>query len=98
MTRGEIIVRDRKGGKDRRMPLSLSLREALQQQRERALVLHAAGLVVGTGRVFLPHAPARKYPNADAEPGWQYPLPSARQSGDPHSGWSGRHHVSEEVL
>ncbi|RZA26521.1 MAG: integron integrase, partial [Proteobacteria bacterium] len=69
--RGEIVVRDGKGGKDRRVPLPLSLREALQRQRERALVVHAADLAAGTGRVFLPHALARKYPNADAEPGWQ---------------------------
>ncbi|APP76224.1 integron integrase [Xanthomonas vesicatoria] len=96
--RGEIVVRDGKGGKDRRVPLPRSLKEVLQRQRERALLLHAADLAAGTGRVFLPHALARKYPNAGAEPGWQYLFPSARQSRDPRSGRVGRHHVSEEVL
>ncbi|MCD0245868.1 integron integrase [Xanthomonas melonis] len=96
--RGEIVVHDGKGGKDRRVPLPLSLRDTLLRQRERALVMHAADLVAGTGRVFLPHALARKYPNADAEPGWQYLFPSARQSRDARSGRVGRHHVSEEVL
>lgn len=96
--RGEIVVRDGKGGKDRRVPLPLSLRDALLRQRERALAVHAADLAAGTGRVFLPHALARKYPNADAEPGWQYLFPSARQSRDPRSGRWGRHHVSEEIL
>ncbi|MDG4494266.1 tyrosine-type recombinase/integrase [Xanthomonas vesicatoria] len=62
------------------------------------MLLHAADLAAGTGRVFLPHALARKYPNAGAEPGWQYLFPSARQSRDPRSGRVGRHHVSEEVL
>lgn len=96
--RGEIVVHDGKGGKDRRVPLPLSLRDTLLRQRERALVMHAADLAAGTGRVFLPHALARKYPNADAEPGWQYLFPSARQSRDARSGRVGRHHVSEEVL
>ncbi|APO96129.1 integron integrase [Xanthomonas vesicatoria] len=96
--RGEIVVRDGNGGKDRRVPLPRSLKEVLQRQRERALLLHAADLAAGTGRVFLPHALARKYPNAGAEPGWQYLFPSAHQSRDPRSGRVGRHHVSEEVL
>ncbi len=96
--RGEIVVRDGKGGKDRRVPLPHSLREALQRQRERALLVHAADLAAGAGRVFLPHALARKYPNADIEPGWQYLFPSVRRSQDPRSGRPGRHHVSEEIL
>ncbi|MFO3706951.1 integron integrase [Xanthomonas codiaei] len=95
--RGEIVVRDGKGGKGRRVPLPLSLREALQRQRERALLVHAADLA-GAGRVFLPHALARKYPNADVEPGWPYLFPSARRSRDPRSGRPGRHHVFEEIL
>ncbi|MBB3825076.1 integrase [Xanthomonas arboricola] len=41
---------------------------------------------------------ARKYPNADVEPGWQYLFPSVRRSRDPRSGLLGRHHVSEEIL
>lgn len=96
--RAEIVVRDGKGGKDRRVPLPLSLRDALLRQRERALAVHAADPAAGVGRVFLPHALARKSPNADAEPGWQYLFPSARRSRDPRSGRVGRHHGSEEVL
>ncbi|MBB3801048.1 integron integrase [Xanthomonas arboricola] len=96
--RCEIVVHDGKGGKDRRVPLPHSLREALQRQRERALLVHAADLAAGAGRVFLPHALARKYPNADFEPGWQYLFPSVRRSRDPRSGRPGRHHVSEEIL
>ncbi|PPU37959.1 recombinase XerD [Xanthomonas sp. CFBP 7912] len=95
VARGEIVVRN---GKDRRVPLPHSLREALQWQRERALLVHAAELAAGAGRVFLPHALARKYPNADIEPGWQYLFPSVRRSQDPRSGRPGRHHVSEEIL
>lgn len=98
MVRGEIVVRDGKGGKDRRVPPPHSLRGELMQQRERALLLHAADLAEGAGRVFLPHALARKYPNANVEPGWQYLFLAARRSVDPRSGRVGRHHVSEAVL
>ncbi|MCC8468958.1 integron integrase [Xanthomonas phaseoli] len=96
--RGEMLVRDGKGGKDRRVPLPHSLRKALQRKRERALLVHVADLAAGAGRVFLPHALARKYPNADVEPGWHYLFPSARRSRDPRSGRPGRHHVFEEIL
>jgi site-specific recombinase XerC len=80
------------------VPLPRSLRGELMQQRARALLLHAADLAEGAGRVFLPHALARKYPNADVAPGWQYLFPAARRSVDPCSGRVGRHHVSEETL
>lgn len=96
--RGEIVVRDGKGGKDRRVPLPASLRAELERQRQRALLLHAGDLDAGAGRVHLPHALARKYPNADVESGWQYLFPAARLSTDPRSGRIGRHHVAEEVL
>ncbi|WP_369978637.1 integron integrase [Xanthomonas bundabergensis] len=96
--RGEIVVRDGKGGKDRRVPLPTRLREALLRQRDRALLLHAADLAEGAGRAYLPHALARKYPNAEVESGWQYLFPAAHRSVDPRSGRVGRHHVSEEVL
>ncbi len=96
--RGEITVRDGKGGKDRRVPLPVSLRPDLERQRAHALVQHATDRASGGGRVHLPHALARKYPGADLEPGWQYLFPSARLSTDPRTGRTGRHHVSEEVL
>lgn len=97
-TRGEIVVRDGKGGKDRRVPLPASLQAELERQRMRALLQHAADCEHGHGRVHLPHALARKYPGADREPGWQYLFPSARVSNDPRTGRVGRHHVSEEIL
>ncbi len=96
--RGEICVRDGKGGKDRRVPLPDSLRGRLARQCEHVLSLHRHDLGQGLGRVHLPHALARKYPRADAEPGWQYLFPSLRTSTDPLTGRSGRHHASEEGL
>src|SRR3546814_4354904 len=62
--RGEIVVRNGKGGKDRRVPLPLRLREPLQAAIERARLQHAVDLAEGFGEVWLPHALARKFPNA----------------------------------
>jgi integron integrase len=96
--RHEILVRDGKGGKDRRTMLPGSLAQPLREAIARALRLHAADLAQGHGRVWLPHALARKYPNAAAEPGWQYVFPSDDLSKDPRSGVMRRHHVGEEAL
>ena len=48
--------------------------------------------------MFLPHALARKYPQAPTEWGWQYVFPSARLAVDPRSGAIRRHHVHENGL
>ncbi|UWX03481.1 integron integrase [Pseudoxanthomonas sp. NC8] len=60
----EILVRDGKGGKDRRTVLPRSLVEPLQRELERVRLLHDRDLGAGGGRVWLPHALARKYPSA----------------------------------
>lgn len=96
--RVEICVRSGKGNKDRRVPLPLSLRERLLQQRQRALHMHQADLAAGWGSVGLPAALARKYPGAATEPGWQYLFPAGTLSRDPRSGRTGRHHLGEEVV
>ena len=75
--RGCIVVRDGKGGKDRMTMLPIQLREALHDAVSRALSMHAADVRDGFGAVFLPHALARKYPNAAQEAGWQYVFPAA---------------------
>ncbi|GAA3930348.1 hypothetical protein GCM10022229_24940 [Luteimonas lutimaris] len=96
--RGEIVVRSGKGGKDRRVPLPQKLREPLQAAIERACLLHASDTAAGLGEVWLPHALARKYPNAARETGWQYVFPSPRLSADPRSGSQRRHHVDDSML
>ena len=96
--RGEIAVRNGKGGKDRRVPLPRRLREPLQAAIERTCLLHASDLAEGLGEVWLPHALARKYPNAARETGWQYVFPSPQLSIDPRSGRKRRHHVDDSVL
>jgi len=96
--RGEICVRNGKGGKDRRVPLPRKLRDPLADRMQRVRILHAQDVAEGHGRVWLPHALARKYPNAAAEFGWQYMFPAAHRSTDPRSGEVRRHHVDESTL
>ena len=96
--RNEICVRDGKGGKDRRVPLPRKLREPLSARLQRVRILHALDVVAGRGRVWLPHALARKYPNAPVELGWQYLFPAAQLSTDPRNGEVRRHHVDESTL
>lgn len=96
--RGEIVVREGKGGKDRRVPLPKRLRDPLHERIERTRVVHAQDLAAGLGRVWLPDALVRKHANAATELGWQYVFPAARVSVDPRDGTKRRHHVDEAVL
>lgn len=96
--RNEIVVRDGKGGKDRRTVLPMALVTGLKQQVERVRLLHVADLRAGFGNVWLPHALERKYPGAPREPGWQYLFASDRRSRDPRDGIERRHHLDDGVL
>ncbi len=89
----EIIVRQGKGGKDRRTLLPQSLCSGLEQQVEYVKRIHAVDLAEGYGEVFLPEALARKYPNASHETGWQFLFPNRAPSPDPRTGVIRRHHV-----
>jgi integron integrase len=94
----QIVVRDGKGQKDRVVPLPQRLVEPLQQHLAMVKRLHQADLAQGYGTVYMPHALARKYPQAPTEWRWQYVFPSARRSADPRSGAIRRHHVHENGL
>lgn len=96
--RNEIVVRDGKGGKDRRTILPQSLRAALLAQADEARRVHARDIEAGHGEAWLPHALARKYPDAAREIGWQYLFPAPRRSVDPRGGAVRRHHVDEKGL
>ena len=96
--RGEITVRDGKGGKDRRTVLPRSLVEPLQVEVERVRLLHATDTAAGFGAVWMPHALARKYVNGPRELGWQYVFPALRRSLDPRDDTERRHHVDAEFV
>lgn len=98
LARHEITVREGKGGKDRKTVLPERLRPALQAQVDTVRVLHARDLEAGFGAASLPYALARKYRNAERDPGWQYVFPAARRAVDPADGREKRHHLDESVL
>lgn len=94
----KIYVRGGKGGKDRTTLLPKNIRAALQEQIDTATKLHQSDLEEGFGRVYLPGALSRKYPNANKETGWQYLFPAKNLSIDPRSGRKMRHHVLESGI
>jgi integron integrase len=94
----EILIRDAKGGKDRRTMLPARLREPLLRQRDGALALHARDVSQGYGEVWMPFALARKYPGSSRDARWQYLFPAGRRSPDPHDGRWKRGHVNEKLL
>ena len=96
--RGEILVREGKGNKDRRTLLPAVVRQPLREHLERVRALHQRDLAEGFGRVVLPEALERKYVNAAAEWGWQWVFPSVNRCVDPRSGIERRHHQDESGL
>ena len=96
--RMEITVRHGKGGKDRMTLLPKASVEALRVQIESSRLLHQKALEEGTCFVHLPHALARKYPNAGRELAWQYIFASTQLSKDPRTGNVGRHHIHERGI
>ncbi|NIQ98508.1 MAG: integron integrase [Desulfuromonadales bacterium] len=94
----QITVRDGKGQKDRVTMLPETLVPSLQKQIERVKGLHGEDLADGWGKVYLPQALARKFPNADREIGWQYVFPAGKRALDPRSDVYRRHHIHESTL
>lgn len=94
----QIVVRDGKGEKDRVTLLPTSLIEPLQKHLAEVKKIHTRDLEQGNGRVGLPYALARKYPNVDREWGWQYAFPSATLAKEKETGLMRRWHMSESTL
>ena len=91
---GVIMIRDGKGGKDRRAILPVSLVGTLRTQVDWVRALHKKDLANGHGEVDLPFALSRKLRGAGTDPLWQYLFPSQRLSEDPReSGVWRRHHI-----
>lgn len=92
-----IMVRDGKGGKDRRTMLPLGLKDLLKQHLIRIKLIHEKDLKEGFGEVYLPYALDGKYPHASKTWGWQYVFPSGTLAKDPRSQRIGRHHMDESA-
>jgi len=94
----QITVRDGKGFRERVTLLPDRLIKPLRLQLQRAKELHKQDLAKGRGRVHLPYALGRKYPNAARAWVWQYVFPAPKLSVDPRSHETQRHHVQEKNL
>lgn len=102
--RREIVIREGKGNKDRVTVLPENLIAPLQAQLVKARALHEKDLAAGLGRVYLPHALAVKYPQADRSWAWQWVFPSPVRAIDPRPDartgelLERRHHVYPESV
>ena len=96
--RSQIVVRRGKGQKDRRTMLPVAVREPLATHLGEVRRQHQSDLAAGLGRVVLPFALDRKYPNAPTEWGWQFVFPAARICRDPRWGPPTRFHLHESVV
>ncbi len=96
--RGEILIRDGKGAKDRVTMLPESLASPLQAYLLQRRALFDDDSRLGKASVYLPDALERKYLNAATDWIWQYIFPSGSFSIDPRSGVERRHHIDEKLL
>ncbi len=96
--RGEITVREGKGDKDRVTTMPQAVIRPLQEHLQRVRAIHQQDLADGYGRVELPNALARKYPNANREWAWQFVFPQENRWVNAKTGEQGRHHVHESLV
>ncbi len=96
--RGEILVRDGKGAKDRVTMLPEALHEPLRVQLREVRRRHEQDVSRGLGRAPLPGALRRKYPHGEWEWGWQWVFPATAHYCDRITGVEYRHHLHESVV
>ncbi|HET7604171.1 MAG TPA: integron integrase [Gemmatimonadales bacterium] len=93
LARGEIRVRRGKGGRDRVTVLPAVVLRALEAHLADVKRRHRRDLSRGAGRVVLPGALGRKYPQAAASWAWQWVFPAKRRYLDRETGELRRHHL-----
>ncbi len=98
LERGELIVRESKGGKDRVTVLPCALETPLRAHLGKLRGWFEEERRQGRPGVSLPGALARKYPNAATQWGWQYLFPAPGLCRDPCSGRPVRHHWHEKNM
>jgi integron integrase len=97
-TSNQIVVRRGKGDKDRHTMLPAAVKEPLAKHLDVMKRQYQRDLERGLGRVTLPNALERKYPNAGKEWGWQWVFPATSHYTDRITGEKRRHHLHESVL
>jgi site-specific recombinase XerD len=98
LARGELLVRDGKGAKDRVTVLPAVTAVPLTAHLTRVRALHARDLARGGGRVALPGALARKLPGAAASWSWQWVFPATSRYRDAATGDRVHHHLHESAV
>lgn len=94
----QIWVHNGKGKKDRTTVLPEISKKKLKNQIKQVKLLHQKDLDKGFGKVVLPKALSKKYPNMPKEFGWQYLFPSVRRAEEPQTGTTQRYHKSSSYL
>ena len=95
---GEIVVFNGKGNKDRVTVLPEGLKAPLREHLTGVRAIHRQDLEDGWGRVKVPEALRRKYPNAAADWRWQWVFPQRYRWRNAETGEQGRHHTDESIL
>jgi integron integrase len=98
LSRRQVFVRDGKGRKDRVTVLPQALVQPLTHHLNRVRRQHEEDVLRGAGFVELPHALARKYPNAARAWGWQWIFPATRTYWDTETSRARRHHLHQSVV
>jgi integron integrase len=97
-SRNEILVRDGKGAKDRITMLPESRKSPLLNHLKQVRMVHEKDLADGWGRVLMPDALDRKYPNASKDWRWQWIFPQENRWENTKTGQQGRHHIHESII
>jgi len=95
--RGQVTVRDGKGGKDRITPLAERTAGLMKEHLVRLRGLWQEDVGNAVAGVYLPEALGRKYPAAGVSFEWQWVFPTRGLVQDPESGLRRRHHLNETV-
>ncbi len=96
--RGELVVREGKGGKDRITVLPAAVVPGLRAHLAELHRWYEAERRRGAPGVSLPGALRRKYGQAATSWGWQYVFPSRTLCADPYGGGPVRHHLHEQSV
>ena len=97
LDRGEIVVREGKGAKDRRTPLPSRCAPSLLRWLEARKRAHRVDVRAGVQVTGLGEGLERKYPSAGREWAWSYVFPASRTFRDA-SGVRRKHHLHESLL
>src|SRR6185437_13302734 len=93
-----IVVRDGKGGKDRRTMFPEAVKPGLREQFLRVRALHERDLARGLGYAPMPEAFDRKAPKAARDLVWQFIFPATTLSLDSRSNRRVRFHLHESAV